>query len=79
MGKKTLPYIGMCFAFYLLISVIEIFLGKPLIDFIGFGYRIHLILYMVLLLLVNPLIVRIVTDKMKLAQNEENIQRGELL
>ncbi|MBQ6560253.1 MAG: hypothetical protein IJL85_05435 [Erysipelotrichaceae bacterium] len=79
MGKKTLPYIGLCTGFYLLISAIEIFLGKPLVDFIGFGYRTHLIVYIILLLLVNPFIVRYVTDKMRPAINSENRQRGELL
>lgn len=79
MGKKTLPYIGLCTGMYLLIGMIEIFLCRPLIDFIGFGYRTHLAVYLVLLLLIDPLIVRYVADKTKYAQNKEVRQEGELL
>ncbi len=79
MGKKTLPYIGICTGLYLLLSAAEIFLGKPLVDFIGFGYRLHLLIYTILLLLINPLLVRRVTDRMGFASHAENKQRGELL
>ncbi len=79
MGKKTLPYIGLCTGTYLLISAFEIFLCHPLVDFIGFGYRIHLIVYAILLLAINPYLVRFCTDKLPLSRNTENTQRGELL
>ncbi|MBR4461516.1 MAG: hypothetical protein IKS51_02930 [Erysipelotrichaceae bacterium] len=79
MGKKTLPYIGLCTGMYLLLGAFEIFLCKPLIDFIGFGYRTHLIVFLLLLLLVDPLIVRYVADKTKYGQNKEIRQEGELL
>lgn len=64
MGKQTFKYIGLCIAFYLCISLLELFFANPLIDFIGTGFWIHMITYCILLILINPILTYFLVNRL---------------